>query len=507
MLTQRPAADAFLLVLTCLLCPIEIASAQEIALHADQFQAIGGEWTREGSTYSVASSGPAKAILMQTPQARFELQLELCASAESQAGVIFHAAEVSAETDAYRGFYVGIDPKRNVFIWGKSEHRWRSIAARGRRLLEDHWYHLRLQVDHEHVRAWLDERPVINDEYPELDGSDESFRQGQIGLRCLGSGAQFRNISVRNLASTAPAVGYQNPVQENCADPCVLLHNGTYYAYCTYSADHPEMRRGIRMFTSVDLCNWMDRGFVITRERSWGHSRFWAPDVIAHNGRFYLYYAVDTRICAAVADDPGGPFVQLGNGPMLPDSIRIDAHVFRDDDGQMYFYYVAFNDGNEIHGGRMNPDMITVQEDSLRLMIRPDQAWETHRARIVEGPAILKNNGTYYLTYSGSHFESPQYAVGYATSDSPLGPWKKYAHNPVMQSTAYAHGTAHHCFVRSPDQQELFIVYHCHRSLTATEPRQLAIDRVRFHQTDELPDVLEVHGPTVTLQPFPSGRR
>jgi hypothetical protein len=74
-----------------------------------------------------------------------------------------------------------------------------------------------------------------------------------------------------------------------------------------------------------------------------------------------------------------------------------------------------------------------------------------------------------------------------------------------MKSTAYAHGTAHHCFTTSPDGEELFIVYHRHHDLTKTEPRQMAIDRVQFIPQPIGPDILEIHGPTSSPQPIPSG--
>jgi hypothetical protein len=35
--------------------------------------------------------------------------------------------------------------------------------------------------------------------------------------------------------------------------------------------------------------------------------------------------------------------------------------------------------------------------------------------------------------YSANHFGGQHYAVGYATSSSPLGPFKKAANNPVLQ--------------------------------------------------------------------------
>ena len=52
---------------------------------------------------------------------------------------------------------------------------------------------------------------------------------------------------------------------------------------------------------------------------------------------------------------------------------------------------------------------------------------------MAEGPSVLKKEGIYYLIYSANHFESKNYGVGYATSDSPMGPWKKYEENPILQ--------------------------------------------------------------------------
>ncbi|NNE00815.1 MAG: family 43 glycosylhydrolase, partial [Pirellulaceae bacterium] len=300
---------------------------------------------------------------------------------------------------------------------------------------------------------------------------------------------------------------YTNPVQAACADPTILKHAGKYYLYCTYTPDYPTMSKGIRLYVSSDLVHWQDHGYALRNEDSWGESRFWAPDVVEKDGTFYMYYAADERICVATATTPLGPFQQAKQEPMRPDSIRIDAHVFRDDDGQCYFYYVHFDRGNQIWGGKLNVDMMSVDESSLRLMVKPDQDWERHMAPIVEGPVVIKHKDTYYLTYSGSHFESPEYAIGYATSTSPLGPWKRFGLNPIMKSTAYAHGTAHHCLTTSPDDSEMFVVYHRHFDLSTTEPRQMAIDRIQFVPQESGPDELEIWGPTSSEQPMPSGSR
>lgn len=51
-------------------------------------------------------------------------------------------------------------------------------------------------------------------------------------------------------------------------------------------------------------------------------------------------------------------------------------------------------------------------------------SWEKKQAKVAEGPSVLKRGDTYYLIYSANHYESKDYAVGYATSTSPKGPWK-----------------------------------------------------------------------------------
>ena len=45
----------------------------------------------------------------------------------------------------------------------------------------------------------------------------------------------------------------------------------------------------------------------------------------------------------------------------------------------------------------------------------------------------MKKGDTYYLIYSANHYESKDYAVGYATASSPKGPWTKYSGNPILR--------------------------------------------------------------------------
>ena len=76
-----------------------------------------------------------------------------------------------------------------------------------------------------------------------------------------------------------------------------------------------------------------------------------------------------------------------------------------------YIYFVRFQDangngGNNIWGAKLNSDMRTIDESSLTCLISPTESWETNQAKVCEGPFMLKKDGVYYLTYSGSHFQS-----------------------------------------------------------------------------------------------------
>src|ERR1035441_1327291 len=78
---------------------------------------------------------------------------------------------------------------------------------------------------------------------------------------------------------------------------------------------------------------------------------------------------------------------------------------------------------------------------------------------VTEGPFMLKHKGIYYLTYSGTGADSPNYGIGYATSKSPTGPFVKYAGNPIAHRGGKVLGPGHHCVVEGPDGK-LWLVYH-----------------------------------------------
>ena len=123
--------------------------------------------------------------------------------------------------------------------------------------------------------------------------------------------------------------------------------------------------------------------------------------------------------------------------------------------------------------------------------------------RWTEGSVTFKKDNLYYMMYSANHFAGQNYAVGYATSTSPLGPFKKAANNPVLQKNkakgGAVTGTGHNSITYSPDKKEMFCVYHGRTTATGNE-RVVFIDRMKVDQGKII-----VYGPTTSPQQLPSG--
>ena len=301
---------------------------------------------------------------------------------------------------------------------------------------------------------------------------------------------------------------YRNPVCDG-ADPFVLLSDGLYYHYATYDPD------GYRVRVSADLVHWEDRGYCLHKDDVMGEYWFWAPEILALGGKFYMVYTSEEHLGLAVADSPAGPFVQVKK-QWLSEKNAIDGHFHIAADGGVYLYYVRFDHGNVIYGVRLaeNTDEfirlaaegnLQIDEAAEVRLIETEEEWETHMGRVAEGPFILRHGGKYYLTYSANDYQSPRYAIGYAVSENPLGPYRKYPGNPILQRKEPITGVGHHSFITSRDGSRLICVYHCHNSLTAIHPRMTCIDPAEFVPAEPgnaaAEDRLVIHGPTCDEQP------
>ncbi len=274
-------------------------------------------------------------------------------------------------------------------------------------------------------------------------------------------------------AHAAPANGfYTNPViaTVGLADPHVIEHEGTYYLYPTHDG------RGYDVYTSTDLVHWEKKARCFEDARG----GVWAPDVFHHtggDGKFYLYYTagpLDAKLIGvAVAESPLGPFENKGT--LIEKAI--DAHMFADEDGRLYLYYVDVSMPNNIRAQPM-AGPLRKRGDSVAL-VAPTAHWERAHGAVAEGPWMLKHEGRYYLMYSGSGADGPDYAIGYATAESPVGPFEKYTGNPIARRGGDVFGPVHHCVVEGPDGG-LWMVYHQKANSEINWRRFIAIDPLCF---------------------------
>ena len=260
------------------------------------------------------------------------------------------------------------------------------------------------------------------------------------------------------------------------ADPFILLHNGTYYAYGTHSP------RGIEFYTSTDLKKWYYGGLALHRDNSYGTKWFWAPEVYHIEGKFYMYYTAQERICVATADSPAGPFKQVDNTPMLPDDHAIDNTLFIDDDGTPHLFYVHIKNGFHIKVAELELDYMTIKRNTITHCIKPKQRWEQVGGKVNEGPSIVKHGGLYFMFYSGNGYKSHNYGIGCAVAHNIRGPWRKLPENPILQFPGELVGVGHGAPFYDK-KGNMHYVFHAHNSRDKVHPRCMYITRMAIKRS------------------------
>ncbi|RZK74385.1 MAG: glycoside hydrolase, partial [Pedobacter sp.] len=231
-------------------------------------------------------------------------------------------------------------------------------------------------------------------------------------------------------------------------DPSVVKIGDDYWAVATTSNWMPAFP----IYQSKDLKNWTKKSVAFKVLPEWADFYLWAPEITYDDGKVYMYYTAHKKggnlcIGVAVADKPDGVYTDLGP-LMCQEAGSIDAFPMRDNDGKLYMIWKE--DGNSVQ----KPTPIwamEMKEDRTALigekkeLFRGDQPWENG---LVEGVSMIKNGDYFYAIYAaaGCCGIKCNYGTGVARSKSLLGPWEKYANNPVLASTdnwtCPGHGTA-----------------------------------------------------------------
>ena len=215
----------------------------------------------------------------------------------------------------------------------------------------------------------------------------------------------------------------------------------------------------------TDLSDWTYHGIIYTGEddilNDTKKRLMFAPDVVEHNEKYYLYYGLDTAntISVAVADKPEGPFSFYGNvrhqdgeilGLKQGDEQQFDPGIFKDDDGSIYLYSgfsstpevierikKKINDPNVTLHISTNGSFVTqLEDDMLTIKYEPKSllpgvsnskgtGFEGHE--FYEASSMRKFKGKYYAIYSSV----AGHELCYAMSDYPD---KDFVYKGVLHS-------------------------------------------------------------------------
>jgi len=239
-------------------------------------------------------------------------------------------------------------------------------------------------------------------------------------LRRDGSPKNPDEIAFIRKFTTAPSVNRLKPLFDYpLRDTSVCLGpDGTYYL--TGTTGHPtwwKTNQGIRMWKSRDMKTWEPMGLVwsfekdMTWQKKQGENQaIWAPEIHYFDKTFWIAYCVNyhgTGIFKSSTGKPEGPYVDIKpDGPLTGE---IDASLFRDDNGKVYFVY----QNGKI--ARMKDDMSGLAEEPK--FLKPANAGHVG----FEGAFIFKANNCYYL--SCADFIDGRYHCYVASSKYLYGPY------------------------------------------------------------------------------------
>ncbi|MEI7900761.1 MAG: family 43 glycosylhydrolase, partial [bacterium] len=238
-----------------------------------------------------------------------------------------------------------------------------------------------------------------------------AFLRSIAGIACLFVCAE--GARAQELPPLAPLFDY--PVRDTCV---CLGPDGTYYL--TGTTGHPTWwgeNDGIRMWKSTDRVTWEAMGLVwsFAQNKTWQQQgAIWAPEIHYIKGTFWITYSVNyggTGVLKSSSGSAAGPYVDIKtDGPLTGD---IDASLFEDDDGHVYFVY----QNGRI--ARMNDEMTGLAETPRHLS-------PANNGQVgFEGAFITKTGPTYLLLCAEFNYDSGSstYDCMVASSTNIYGPY------------------------------------------------------------------------------------
>ncbi len=257
-------------------------------------------------------------------------------------------------------------------------------------------------------------------------------------------------------------------------DPSIIKVGDTYYLTFSSFDAYP----GLMIWQSHDLINWAPVGPAL--HNSVGS--VWAPDLVVHEGRFYLYIPARTSDYKSIyviwADSIEGPWSE-------PIDLKLHDHIdpghIVGEDGKRYLFL-------------SNGDMVPLTDDGfstagpVKNIYKPwryPEEWDVE-CFCPEGPKMLRRGDWFYmLTAVGGTAGPPTgHMVIAARSKSVHGPWEHAPNNPQVrtQNRSEAWWSRGHATLIEGPEGDWWLISHGYEKDFWTLGRQCLLEPVTWRE-------------------------
>jgi beta-xylosidase len=257
---------------------------------------------------------------------------------------------------------------------------------------------------------------------------------------------------------------------------------------------------GFDCYTSTDLENW-EGPIPAFRPPSdfWSDTQFWAPEVHAYGGRYFLFATFASTaegagprgVAVLVSDNATGPFVPWSNGPLTPRDVPcLDGTLFVDERSQPWLVYSRGAEGvpggapgisdGEMWALRLSSDLRSSEGAPVLLFTASNAPWskplrfpdgvERPEALNLGEDPLFTDGPFLFCTHERdllmlwSSFGEEGYAMGIARSESGdvRGPWtqdeqplwaRNGGHGMIVTTTRGETKLVFHCPNETPDER------------------------------------------------------
>lgn len=224
-------------------------------------------------------------------------------------------------------------------------------------------------------------------------------------------------------------------------DPFVYLEKGVYYLYGTTDKDPWKAPgEGFLCYQSDDLRRFERPVRVFTPPPGfWGTHNFWAPELHAYEGKYYLFasFKAQGRARATAilrADSPLGPFLPWGAEQVTPEGWEcLDGTLHVDGAGQPFLVFChewVQEGGGTVCAKRLKRDLSGAEGEVMPLFAAQDAHWAKsirHSSGVTgfvtDGPFLFSGREKLFMLWSS--FTGAGYALGLSISQTGTvqGPW------------------------------------------------------------------------------------